>query len=575
MSLKSNIAHANQLWSHTLIASLVKLGVIDFFIAPGSRSSLLAYAIADNPKAKSLVHFDERGLAFFALGHAKATKKPCAILVTSGSAVGNLLPAIMEADQSQIPLLILTADRPPEHIDIGANQTTNQVHIFSAFVREEYNLPTPSIEVPLSYLAKTLAHAVMVCSCLNPGPVHINCPFRRPLFDGSPFQEIIDTPVPYYASLSINEDTTLLESLGADLLKHEGLIVLGEGAITSPEEAEAVEELAGSTYFPIYADVQSGFRSFGRKKSTIPYVNHFLKAKQLKAPTAILHIGGRLISREAMLWFASLDLKYYVQVSSSLKRIDPQFLVTHRLTLSTLKFCRAMRPFLPQKPLEFSYVEAYGIMQNLLEKETKLAEMVLVHTLSECLPSHSAVFFASSMPVRDGDHFFYPKNEDILVFSARGVSGIDGNIATSCGLARSLQRPLVAVVGDLATLHDLNSFSLASKQELAILFLIINNQGGGLFSFLPHIKESPYFEEYIAKTHPFEFSSIATMFGLEYKVINEVEPLKDILSSFFQDKKSLFVEIKTEREENYRQHQEIEKIFAQELACCMSSVVAR
>ncbi|MBI2810842.1 MAG: 2-succinyl-5-enolpyruvyl-6-hydroxy-3-cyclohexene-1-carboxylic-acid synthase [Candidatus Melainabacteria bacterium] len=265
----------NEAWARQLIDALIKQGLDYFFIAPGSRSTPLALAVANHPQARHFVHFDERGLCFCAVGYAKATKKPAVVIATSGTAVGNLLPAVMEAFNDHIPLLLLTADRPPELRECGANQTIDQVKLFANCVRWQVELPCADERISERYLASTIGHAAAM-ACFPPaGPVHINCMFREPLFSSPPElahakKVHFEQPVLYPSEEAIaNWQNVLSET-------KRGVIIVGS---SSHDLSHAVFPLAERLNWPILADIASSLRTDVSHPHLITHFDPILKLK--------------------------------------------------------------------------------------------------------------------------------------------------------------------------------------------------------------------------------------------------------------------------------------------------------
>lgn len=542
-----------------IIDQLVEQGVRHFCIGPGSRCIPLVAAIAEDNRVESMVHFDERGLAFYAFGYGKGSKKPVAVITTSGSAVGNLFPAIMEAFHEEIPLIILTADRPSELRDSGANQTCDQVKIFSSYVQWECDLPCADERLPEAYLASTIAQAVYRATHSPKGPVHLNCQFREPFFQN--FSEC-KTESPLNA-LSCHYELShhTLSTQGLEVWEKKlssakkGVIVVG--AFTTPRSLKAIFGLAEILNWPILPDILSGIRSEGAHHNVIPYYETILKHGEELKPDFILHLGDRLVSKKTLEWIEKTTPAVYAMVVDHPFRHDPIHALTHRIECDPSLFCEQLIPLLSRRG---SWLDTWKTLSETVENQLdsllgSMTEPGLIRFLHHHLPSHWALFLANSMPIRDADQFFFPRFYRGPIFGKRGLSGIDGNIATAIGIAEGSQRPTLAVLGDQSALHDINSLAQLHKVHHPIIFLIINNKGGGIFSFLPVAQEKPeIFEEYVAAAHPFNFEHAASLFQLPYI------PLKDLstLSRLLKEEKSCVIELQTNRRENFTLHKSLE-----------------
>ena len=524
-------------------------GITHFCTAPGSRSTPLILALAKNKRAQTHIHFDERGLAFFALGLAKACKRPVAIITTSGSAVGNLLPALMEADSAHIPLILITADRPFELKGCGANQTTEQVKIFEPFVRTHIDLPASDTHLSAQSIRQKVAHAIYTAEHFRRGPVHINCQFREPfsLLHEEPHTSIQyarTEPQPFSSDLKQWADTLATCKRG----------VILAGADSFVSNPEALFLLANKLQWPLFADPLSGARCSA--PGAVTYFNHI---PTMPTPDGILHFGDRLVSKPLLQWIEKSSPAFYGLVSKHPHHHDPANLLTHRMTCLPEHFCTEIATHLPSAQATNWQAEWHEKEQGVKQaieafflKETTLSEPGLFHFLQTHLPTVWSLFLANSMPIRDADSFFFPKEPQAFLTANRGVSGIDGNIATAMGCSD------IAILGDLATLHDINSLALVHQRKKPIILLIINNQGGGIFSFLPIAQtEKEIFDTHFAAQHPYTFKEAASQFNIPYENPQTKSSLEESLLSLFKEPKTTLLEINTSRKENHTLHETI------------------
>ncbi len=553
----------NESWAARIVNALIQQGANYFCCAPGSRSTPLMLAIAQHPKAHKIVHFDERGVCFHALGFGKASGKPAVVVTTSGTAVGNLLPGVMEAYNDKVPLILLTADRPPELQGCGANQTCDQVKLFTNHIRLAVDLPCPDDRIPEKYLASRISHAVAMTQSSLRGPVHINCMFREPLFSsgaepGSLKKHVhVEHPHLHPSHESIAYWAELLST------KKKGVII---AASSTTDDSEAIFALAERLKWPIFADILSRTRTL-KNWFLITHFDPILKVKDSCSIDAVIQFGDRIVSKTLSQWLQVQDLEFYLHLSEHLEPQDPDHLVTHKLHASPLIFTKELLNSLPnQQDSQWADQckkwdeDCRQTLSDFFSESTLLTEPSLIWESSSFLQEGWGLFLANSMPIRDANQFFPPLNKCCSIFGNRGVSGIDGNIATAAGIAIGMARPVLALIGDLAFLHDLNSLALLSKLEHPVVLCVVNNKGGGIFSFLPIAKkmDALNFEECFATSHSLSFASAATLFNLPYYRPETLNQFKEVLSRQKEMPQSCIIEISTDRAENVVVHQQIQ-----------------
>lgn len=562
-------------WARIIVDQLIKQGVDYFCVCPGSRSAPLAIAVAEHVSARPLVHFDERGAAFHAVGYAKGSKKAAAVLVTSGTAAGNLVPALMEAYNERIPLIVITADRPPELRDCGASQTCDQVKLFSDYVRWQCDLPCPTPDISERFLATTIAQAVYQAHGFASGPVHLNCMYRKPLFSQTPHPLGFTTPTQIEHVTFVPSSKSLDEC--ATLFSHcqEGLIIAG--SLCSLQAIEPIVALAEKLKWPLLPDILSQVRTIGTSFSAIAYYETLLRVTTELKPKVVLHLGNRIVSKVLKYWLASIPLQEYVQVSNHPNRQDPHHQVTWRFACDLSVFCQEITNRLSENT-DTSWLDAWKMhsyhiqkaIEPLFRDPIELTEPGVVRMLQEKLTPDWALFLANSMPIRDADLFLYPEQPIGPLFGNRGVSGIDGNIATASGIAQGCQKPTIALLGDLTVLHDINSLALLKKCTYPLVIIVINNQGGGIFSFLPVAERKNVVEEFFATPHSYSFEHAAHLFQIPYYHMQVPEDFDKWLTSHLNDPHPAIVEIQTERADNYHFHQ---KITLEAKACLNASLL--
>ncbi len=467
-----------------IIDQLVKQGVKRFCIAPGSRSTPLVVAAAEHPQAQTFVHFDERALGFYALGFARGSRQCTALITTSGSALGNLLPSVMEAHHKQAPLVLLTADRPAELRDTGANQTTDQVKIFGNFVRWQTDLPPVGEE---HFFRSIAAQGVFHALQSPQGAVHINCQFREPLYDPH------FTPPPSGASIPFSLPQKIAPPVHLSVRR--GLFLIGE----MDADPRPILHLAHRLQWPVFADLLSQARCFpSAEQIRSPDV---LLHAQAPKPEAVVHFGGAFISQ------AFLRYPPTLHVSPSPFLQDPARRLGARVQSDIAPFCAAF-----SAGSDPGWLASWKALEETIEPSD--AETRAIQTLSETIPEHFAVFFGNGMAVRNADRLFFPQKCK-AIFGQRGLSGIDGNIAQARGLSDGLQAPLAALIGDQTCLHDLTSLALLASSEYPLVLIVSNNFGGQIFSRLP-IAAWRRCDAFMTLRHTRRFEDAARLFGVPY-----------------------------------------------------------
>jgi 2-succinyl-5-enolpyruvyl-6-hydroxy-3-cyclohexene-1-carboxylate synthase len=571
--LSRDTSSANRLWADLIVEELIRTGVDFFCVAPGSRSTPLVAALASNPNAKNLVHFDERGTAFAALGFARASGRPAAWITTSGTAVANGLPAVVEAATDAVPMILLTADRPPELRETGANQTVVQPDIFGGYVRWSFDLPAPDPYLDPAMVLTTVDQAVYRARRAPRGPVHLNLMFREP-FLPDPDEELPAPPrwresrEPYtrYTATRPAVDPADVEHLLEALRPvKRGLVVAGR--LESREQGETALGLAESLGWPLLPDVGSQVRLGVHSKSLVAYHDALLASepfKETNAPEAVLHIGGRALSKRLEQFLARSRPDPYVVVRENPFRLDPGHQVTHSVEADIVGFCDALARVAGggssvDPAWTAGWHEASGRVDICLDRlfagMEELNEPLVARLISRHIPEGHGLCVASSMPIRDVDTFAATDGAIVPVAANRGASGIDGTVATAAGFARGSGLPITLLIGDLALLHDLNS--LAMLRELPVVVAVLNNDGGAIFSFLPVARHKEFFEPYVSTPQGVSFEGAAKMFGFAYELPSTTEEFVEAYSAAVARGAPTLIEVRTDREENVALHRKL------------------
>jgi 2-succinyl-5-enolpyruvyl-6-hydroxy-3-cyclohexene-1-carboxylate synthase len=563
-----------------LVDELVRLGSDTFFVAPGSRSTPLTVAAAQHPEAQVVLHVDERGNAFAALGWGRATGRPAAWITTSGTAVANGLPAAVEASVDGVPVVLLTADRPPELRGTGANQTIDQVKIFGDYVRHQVDVPPPTEAVDPAYVLTTVDQAVHRARRGPPGPVHLNCSFRKPLEpvgegvsgpDPAAVEAWAATEAPFtsYPIPSARPPSAALDAL-ADALEggDRGLVVAGR--LRTDAEARAVERLSTRLGWPLLPDVTSRLRLGPTAPLQVPYADLVLTADPVRerlAPEAVLHVGGRFVSKRLRRFLREAAPAVRAVVRPSPARVDPDHRVTHHLEADVEPFVEEMVPRLGEGGDRAAWAESWttastrvaDVLDDQLDTE-HLTEPALAALLPRLVPSNHALVTGNSMPVRDVNRHASTEGPRVPAYANRGASGIDGTVATAAGLARGRAAPVTLLLGDLALWHDLNSLSLVREQPVVIV--VVNNDGGGIFHFLPIREHESVFEPYFTTPQARTFRSAAATFGLPYAQPDSPDAFRAAYREACARAGPSLIEVQTDREANRTVHDQLERRVA-------------
>jgi 2-succinyl-5-enolpyruvyl-6-hydroxy-3-cyclohexene-1-carboxylate synthase len=562
------------------VAELVYTGVTEVVISPGSRSTPMAMVMAEHPDLNLHIHVDERSAAFFALGIAKAKQKPVAILCTSGTAATNYYPAIVEAHYSRVPLIVLTADRPHELRDVGAPQAIDQNQLYGNHVKwfTEMALPEKSDEM-IRYVRMVCARAAAVATQAPAGPVHLNFPFREPLIpklDENIFA-IKERPSGYVnvlnGDLLIGQDH--FKEI-ADVLKQykKGIIVCGQ--MEDKNFAAAITRLAEALNFPILADPLSQLRSGEHSDEwVIEAYDTFLRnddAKLFLKPDVVIRFGAMPVSKALTIFLKENHSAFQYVVDGGAGWRDPAALSTNMIYCNETRFCEELIHFV-ESTTDTAYLENWKEINCLTKdnlamsiRDTKeLNESRLFYQLANMLPNGATLFVGNSMPIRDLDSFFYMNNKSIRVMANRGANGIDGTISTALGAAL-FSGPLYLVVGDLTFFHDLNGLLAAKLYDIDIHIIIVNNNGGGIFSFLPQSEHPKKFELLFGTPLGLDYEHVVKMYNGKFTRISDWDHLATVMEGSKENSGFHVWEIATNRDRNLKEHREIWKIVSGEIS---------
>ena len=534
--------NTNALWCSVLVETLVRSGVVQAVISPGSRSTPLTLALVRHSKIETVPVLDERSAAFFALGLARQHHRPTLLVCTSGTVGANYFPAVIEAQESGVPLLVITADRPPEMRECASGQTIDQQQFFGSHVNRFHELAVPEAKLELlSYLRQTVAHAVARTFQPEAGPVHLNAPFRDPLVpveDGLAAMLRGKVEADFFAMLVVATPATQPGGLPELPRVARGLIVAGPSQPANPAQyAGVVELLAHKTGWPVLADSLSPLRSYAAPGQ--PFVSAYDVLARNKAlreelqPEFILCLGGWPISKPLREWIGGLNVPIWI-VSESAKNLD----ALHGRTRSFQADIEALATALPDRQTDLAYASDWTradvrVRAAIEEKLTGMDwffEGKAAWLLSQHLPGDTPIFVANSMPVRDLECFWAPNNRGCPIYFNRGANGIDGTLSTALGVAHG-NKPAVLLTGDLALLHDTNGFLLRPKLSGSLTIVLINNRGGGIFQHLPVAQFEPPFEEYFATPQEADFEKLCATYGVEHVAVKDWTEFTSLIST--------------------------------------------
>ena len=558
------------LWATLFVDELVRAGLREACIAPGSRSTPLTIAFASHPAITVHSLLDERSAAFFALGIGLATGQPAAVVCTSGTAAANFYPAIVEANYSHVPLLVLTADRPSELRGSGANQTVDQVKMYGDQVRWFVDVALPENDpdpLTLRYLRTLAGRAIGAAKGLPPGPVQLNFPFRKPL-EPVPLPGFIPPaetgarvdPQPF---VSVSRGKVLPDADDLDVLvtailrAKRGLIVCGPRC-SDEKFPGAVVSLARAVGFPVFADALSGVRFGATVLPELVFAGYetFLPAlKPLAPPDLVIHFGAMPISARLGEYLGSLPPethRFAIRASGDWQ--DDTYTTSHLMWADPEWVCEELtvRASQHEGVKDQVWITALAALEKQVWKAVDLAaqktyfEGLILADVVEAMPRDGTLFVASSLPVRHLDQFVRPHEKELRVFANRGASGIDGTISSALGVASVSSAPVALVIGDLAFYHDLNGLLALKRCGVKATIVLINNDGGGIFRRLPVARFDPPFTDLFLTPHGLDFEPAVRMFGAGYSRVESREAFRKIFRASSGSDIPIVIEVPTD-----------------------------
>jgi 2-succinyl-5-enolpyruvyl-6-hydroxy-3-cyclohexene-1-carboxylate synthase len=578
------------------VDELTRSGVRHFCVCPGSRSTPLALTIARHPAAKLWMHFDERSAAFFGLGLAKTLREPVALVCTSGTAAANFMPAVVVAFLARIPLVVLTADRPHELRGVGAPQTIDQVNLFGAHAKWFVDLAEPDATPAMLRYTRVVASRAVATARRGPaGPVHINCPYREPLLPDPALaaaateQRPDQRPYVTVAAGRRAPDEALLAALAGELrAAPHGLIICGPQ--DDPALAGAATALAAALGYPILADPLSGLRHGSHDRALVlDCYDAFLRDGAFVerfAPDLVLRFGAMPVSKPVLLYLQRHSTCRQIVVDGDDGWNEPTLLASDLIHADARLLCLALVDTLSHtEPSELDRFAPASVAKHSawanawqaadrcsraaiggrLESLDELFEAKVFAELAALLPDGALLYAGNSMPIRDLDTFFYGGSHAVRLLANRGATGIDGVVTSALGAAAA-RGPAVLVIGDLSFYHDSNGLLAALQHHLNLTIVLLNNDGGGIFSFLPQAGEPEHFETLFGTPTGLDFRPLAQMYGARYERVGDWPAFRAAVRLGLAGGGLQIVEVPTERARNVTLHREIWKIVSEALA---------
>lgn len=558
---------------YQMISALSSYGVKDVVISPGSRSTPLAYAFASSKEFRIVRHVDERSAGFLALGMAKTSTAPVVLLCTSGTAAANYFPAIVEAYYARIPLIVLTADRPHELRGVGAPQAIDQPNLYGHHVKWTVDLPIPDGESPtLPHIERHMARATSLAMTSPKGPVHINVPFREPLLIN--FKDELPAITFNQADLAKLTPTARGISMLEQAIKsaEKGFLIIGE--MDQSVSQDILWSFIRHLKWPVLVESLSHLRSNIPEDCMMYIVEHYdsiLKNdlfKQHMVPDTVIRFGAQPVSKPLTLFMKAVKPATFITVDEDALFRDPLAVTTNHIQAQLGEWLTTVDCFDQrfEKDYLMKWMAANDIATQFVKQyiQNEHDEGALAGLLFERLEDGADLFASSSMPIRDVDTFFCKTEKDVQVFANRGTNGIDGVVSTAIGTQLMTNRELYLLIGDLSFLHDSNGLIASRYQDVNLTVVVMNNDGGGIFSYLAQSTVEAHFEQLFGTATGLSFDHLAAMYDAQYDIVKSKEEF--IAAIHTSKKKPLrIIEVMTDRQENVVTHRKLWTAMGEEL----------
>ena len=579
--------NSNTALASALVEELARCGVRHAVLSPGSRSTPLAVGLWRQPAIDVSVLVDERSAGFFALGAAQATRRPVAVLCTSGTAAANLHPAVAEADEAAVPLLILTADRPPELRGIGAGQTIDQLKLFGSSTRWFCEVGTHEADDDglLHYRSVACRAYAAARGEPRPGPVHLNLAWRDPLAPLPVEGDVTassplaldgrgDRPLTAVPHSSAAPEPALLDELAERIAAvPRGLVLAGRQ--TEPGLRDPVIELADAAGYPVLAEPTSQLRLGPHDRRLV--VSRYDAIARLEAdalaPDLVVRFGDMPTSKALRLWLASLDECRQLVVDPGFGWNEPSNRAETLVRADASALANGLADRLSGGGSEdwtTAWIDAERTVAEAVSEElgkvSGPSEPALQAALGPALADGDLIYTASSMPIRDQEMFLPPGEADVLFLCNRGANGIDGLVSSGIGAAHASGLPTVIVTGDLGLLHDIGGLAGLRDVATPVRIVIVNNDGGGIFHFLPQDEAMApdEFEALLGTPRGVDAAKAADMFGIEHRLVGDLGELPDALVAG-----TGLIEVPVDRQANFARHERLNKAAQSALAAVL------
>lgn len=562
-----DVAVANTRAARALVRGLARAGVRHVCITPGSRSTPLTVAFAEQSVVRPWLHLDERSSAFFALGLARALGSPVAVVCTSGTAAANLHPAIAEANLSRIPLVVLTADRPPALRDVGAAQTIDQVRLFGTATRWAADLPLPTEDdADIARFEAYAERAARLAAGAPARPVHLNVPFDEPLL-ASPTAHPSFAPPPAAGTVQptrVDPSATDVEAVARLLATSERPLIVA-GPETGGLPAEAVAELARRLDAPVLADPLSGLR-FGPHDRTRVLDSYDAAVRdpraRVLAPDVVIRLGAVPTSKALGQFIASAPGAAHVLLDDAASWRDPFSLTTALLPGDVSSALTALAAALPARAARSRWLESWLAVDRRAREAMQARcagfdepfEGRVFPELQSALPDGATLVVGNSMPVRDADAFLVSDPSSLVVVGNRGANGIDGVVSSALGAAAAGRGPVTLVIGDLSFYHDMNGLWAANRHGIDLSVVLVNNGGGAIFHYLPQSAHTAVFEEWFATPSGLDFGKAAELYGARYVRAADWQTFREGIDGALSARGLAIVEVPADRAANVAMH---------------------
>ena len=546
-----------------LVDEFYQLGVRHAVFSPGSRSTTMAMLFKEHEGFETYMNIDERSASFMALGIAKAHKEPTVLVCTSGSAVAHYLPAILEAQYSGIPLIVLSADRPHTLLHVGAPQTVDQHKIFGTAVNYYEELAVPQESHYYTYPRQVARKAYMKAMDTKKGPVHINVPLFEPLVPELS-RNHFEAGRSSFKVVKPNSGGAFSCDDGNNLLERYERILILAGPQIDIDEANTIRSFGEALQAPILADPLSNVRGCGASDVVISTYDALLAGQALwheLKPDCVIQFGQIVVSKRVQQMIASWTDVEYIEVNPTMDSMNP----TGKTTMHVQASIDVFTHLYGKNNSSDTYLNIWQRLEQEGKKQLSSAinephcfEGRTIRELQQYIPENGQIFVANSMTIRDFDYFWFSGGSRAVLYGNRGVNGIDGTISTALGLAVN-GRPTYLVTGDLSLFHDLNGLAVAKTHNLNLTIILHNNDGGGIFEYLPQ-KGTKHFDYLFSTSQGLDYSGAAKLYGCGYTKISSPNELSSVLAKIGQESGVHIIEIPTNREYSRELHKKYTKV---------------